>query len=313
MFYRRKILLALLAIAGGTLTPQNCQDLLAFFCLRRNKNYYDFFLQEGDSQSLLLIQDKGRLTAQNLLTAQQDFQLQHREENYLALLETKDRCLLQTLAIEIETQGNQFWQRARKEIHTSLSFKPLDSSIEEVSHQPALFTIGYEGLSIDAYLHILLTYHINALIDVRKNPLSRKYGFSKTQLTEATRAANITYIHLPNLGIPSKLRQDLTNEAAYQKLFQYYASQILPEQIETIEQLKTLLHNFERVALTCFEADYHFCHRHKIVEHLIENTNIQVPIFHLNGSCTHSTPNMQPENKKPSYGHKEVNAVYSSL
>ncbi len=45
-----------------------------------------------------------------------------------------------------------------------------------------LFTIGYEGRSIDEYLNILIENNIKVLCDVRKNPLSRKYGFSKQSL-----------------------------------------------------------------------------------------------------------------------------------
>jgi hypothetical protein len=43
MFYRRKILLALLEAFGGSLKRTDCQKLLFLFCQRRGKNYYDFF------------------------------------------------------------------------------------------------------------------------------------------------------------------------------------------------------------------------------------------------------------------------------
>ncbi|WP_348602891.1 DUF488 family protein [Bartonella tribocorum] len=41
------------------------------------------------------------------------------------------------------------------------------------------FTIGYEGKSLENYLNCLLENNIKILCDVRKNPISRKYGFSK--------------------------------------------------------------------------------------------------------------------------------------
>ena len=85
-----------------------------------------------------------------------------------------------------------------------------------------LFTIGYEGLSIDAYLNRLITNQVAMLVDVRKNPISMKYGFSKMQLVNATAKAGISYIHIPDLGIPSRLRQNLKSVSAYQELFEYY-------------------------------------------------------------------------------------------
>jgi uncharacterized protein (DUF488 family) len=43
-----------------------------------------------------------------------------------------------------------------------------------------IFTIGYEGKDIDAFLNILLKNEINLLIDVRKNPFSMNFSFIKT-------------------------------------------------------------------------------------------------------------------------------------
>ena len=48
----------------------------------------------------------------------------------------------------------------------------------------AFFTIGYEGRAIDEYMNLLLENHVKVLCDVRKNPISRKRGFSKTALSE---------------------------------------------------------------------------------------------------------------------------------
>jgi uncharacterized protein (DUF488 family) len=149
-----------------------------------------------------------------------------------------------------------------------------------------LFSIGYEGLSIDAYLNVLLSNNVAALIDVRKNPISMKYGFSKTKLADYTTKARIVYFHIPELGIPSSLRQDLSSPTAYRKLFDYYFSQILPDQMEAIEKLKMILHDHGRVALTCFEANHQFCHRHKIIEYLENDPYYHTPVTHLNNAYT---------------------------
>ena len=144
-----------------------------------------------------------------------------------------------------------------------------------------LFTIGYEGLSIDAYLNRLISNNIKALIDVRKNPISMKYGFSKTKLQHYLENAGLKYIHIPELGIPSEMRTNLKDTADYKRLFQYYRSEILPKQSNALEKLKNLHSKYTRIALTCYEADYNSCHRHKIVEYLQSDCSYTTNVFHL--------------------------------
>jgi Protein of unknown function, DUF488 len=68
--------------------------------------------------------------------------------------------------------------------------------------------------------------------------------------------------------------------------FDYYFSQILPDQMEAIEKLKMILHDHGRVALTCFEANHQFCHRHKIIEYLENDPYYNTPVTHLNNAYT---------------------------
>jgi|KBSMisStaDraftv2_1062788.scaffolds.fasta_scaffold899303_2 hypothetical protein len=42
-----------------------------------------------------------------------------------------------------------------------------------------IFTFGYEGLSLKAFIARLKSARVETVIDVRANPLSRKPGFSK--------------------------------------------------------------------------------------------------------------------------------------
>jgi len=57
----------------------------------------------------------------------------------------------------------------------------------------------WEGRSLDAYLDALVRRNISHLVDVRKNALSMKYGFSKSQLSKTCAHLGITYIHEPDL------------------------------------------------------------------------------------------------------------------
>lgn len=88
--------------------------------------------------------------------------------------------------------------------------------------QKCLFTIGYEGSCIDAYLNLLVKNNISLLCDVRKNPVSRKYGFSKNRLKEYCAKLDIGYEHIPELGIESQKRKSLNSRQDYQNLFTDY-------------------------------------------------------------------------------------------
>jgi len=50
-----------------------------------------------------------------------------------------------------------------------------------------------------------------------------------------------------------------------------------------------MLHDHGRVALTCFEANHQFCHRHKIIEYLENDPYFNTPVTHLNNACTLSS------------------------
>jgi len=104
---------------------------------------------------------------------------------------------------------------------------------------------------------------------VRRNPLSRKYGFSKSTLRNAGEGVGIRYEHLPELGIASEERKGLVTQADYDELFAAYESESLPKQSASLAKI---LHWIEkekqRVALTCFEKLPCECHRHCVAEAL---------------------------------------------
>jgi uncharacterized protein (DUF488 family) len=158
----------------------------------------------------------------------------------------------------------------------------LDNLPWQIDHTQCLFTIGYEGLSISSFIDKLLANDICVLIDVRNNPLSRKPGFSKTAFRNHLENAGIIYKHIPELGVPSALRRNLTTKDSYQALFDYYEREILAYNLDYVEKIKAITAQFLRVALTCFEADYHTCHRHKITEFLSQEPTFIAKVVHLN-------------------------------
>jgi uncharacterized protein YeaO (DUF488 family) len=291
MYYRRKLLLALLDVFEDNLNNTDCEKLLFNFCKSTGKNYYDFFPYRFGPFSFVSYYDKQRLTNIGLLKQVPDFQLNTKHSFFRELNPSDQRALLALKASSLRgeklirstyQENPQF--AARSEILERL-FTPEE--IEQLKlvwnndQTPIVFTIGYEGLSIDAFLNKLIANNILLIVDVRNNPHSMKYGFSKKNFKDILEKVNINYIHLPELGIPPDMRKDLKSTASYKRLFHNYEFIMLPKREEPIKQLLDHISNHARVALVCFEADYHFCHRYILVEYLLKKNLLRKPVNHM--------------------------------
>lgn len=127
--------------------------------------------------------------------------------------------------------------------------------------------IGYEGLTLEAFIAVLHKNGIERIIDVRKNPISRKKGFSKKPLSMALGFEGIEYVHVPEVGIPSSMRQSLNNQDDYDELFDRYEDEILPNCEEAISHIISMLEE-KNSALMCFEQSSLQCHRFRLGKHI---------------------------------------------
>jgi len=123
-----------------------------------------------------------------------------------------------------------------------------------------IYTIGYEGTTMDEFLAALKGAGVERLIDVRALPLSRRPGFSKTPLRGALEAAGIEYVHLKALGTPAEGRS-AARAGRHDDLERIYAAQLeLPEAIVQGAQMLELAAE-KPSALLCFEREPEHCHR----------------------------------------------------
>jgi len=136
-----------------------------------------------------------------------------------------------------------------------------------------LFTIGYEGTTIDTFIYNLHDNRIDCILDIRALPLSRKPGFSKTKLAERLNLAGVRYIHLAELGTPKNIRENLKSTRDYSTFFKKM-EKYLAGQREAIELAYNHVMN-SRCCLMCFERLADYCHR-KLVA-------IQIKEFDGNG------------------------------
>lgn len=143
------------------------------------------------------------------------------------------------------------------------------------SMKQTLSTIGYEGATIQEFVATLQQAAIRLVIDVRAVPLSRKKGFSKTQLSEYLRAHKIEYVHLRGLGDPKEGREAARagNYALFLKIFGRHMRS--DEAIEALEVAAELV-QAQRACLMCYEADYEKCHRTIVADHLSDETGLPV-------------------------------------
>lgn len=132
----------------------------------------------------------------------------------------------------------------------------------------ALFTIGYEGISIERFFKKLLGKGVTILCDVRRVPFSHKQGFSKNQLEALCHDMGFSYQHLPELGIASNRRRKLETQEDYDQLFDEYRQHDLPGMEPVLQNLVHQMEKGERIALMCFEANLRQCHRRLLAERL---------------------------------------------
>lgn len=144
-----------------------------------------------------------------------------------------------------------------------------------VIREPGLFTIGYEGRDIDFFLNILIQNAIDILVDVRKNPFSMKFDFTKNSLKNYLENSEIRYLHIPELGIEGEKRKDLLTLKDYEKLFENYERTTIKENPELLDKITELSRSC-RVALMCFEADVNMCHRGVIARNITQKENMEV-------------------------------------
>ena len=69
-----------------------------------------------------------------------------------------------------------------------------------------LFTLGHEGLTIEAFIARLQVAQVKTAVDVQGLPLSSKKGFSKSAFCAALSAHGIAHLHASALGSPKHNR-----------------------------------------------------------------------------------------------------------
>jgi uncharacterized protein (DUF488 family) len=131
---------------------------------------------------------------------------------------------------------------------------------------PIVFSIGYEGKPIDAFVEMLKQNGVERLIDVREAPYSRKPGFSKKALEKELREAGVEYVGIPDLGTDKESRDRHKNDGGIDDVLIEYRVKFERNR-ERYELLKKLALE-KPSSIMCYEEDFRECHRQVIEERM---------------------------------------------
>ena len=294
MTYRKKIVLAILEKMGGYVSAICMQKYLFIYTRIGGERLYDFVPYKYGCFSFQANQDLVSLSKNGYITSDQNERTERGYRlnyalNTMGVLDMFDAQIINKLYDDFGqmSQDELVAYTYRKWPYTAINSVIKDKLLNEdelakvqahkdryVRIEPMLFTIGYEGFTLESYLRQLISNDVHVLCDVRKNAFSMKYGLSKAILQKACEGVGIKYIHVPELVIESEYRQTLNIQHDYDVLFERYEQTTLRNNWKYLIGIREIISQYGRVCLTCFEKDPKQCHRTRVARALMRLPNI---------------------------------------
>jgi hypothetical protein len=225
-----------------------------------------------DGQKLKTAVERGNL----VITLSKEPSYEEFKNKILTLLDSRQQGFIwqeikEKLNLEQKVPNNKWVRKLEKEIN--LRRMKYDGAIHWYLDKKGItvYTIGYEGKKLEEFIGILKANNIKGLVDVRELALSRKNGFSKSQLAKTLNDNGIVYRHYQELGSPSEIRHKLWKEGDYPEFFKAYSEWLFSPSAKTyLEDVEGLAH-IRTTAIMCFEKDVDKCHRSIIKKKLIQD------------------------------------------
>ena len=293
MLRRQKTILALLAESHRPV-PRTVLVKLAFLLrretvLRDDPAFYDFVPYRYGPFSFALYRELDGLHRDGFVT-KADGQLALNTQMITTIRERISE-LAGTVRAAVSFVTRMYGRTARRDLvrdiyarypwyatHSQLTnLKPMNLTIRQPA-KPAVYTAGYQHKSVDDFFDDLLRAGIQVVIDVRANPVSRKYGFTRSFMCGIAEKLGMEYCHFPRLGIPRKERTGLGSEASYIHLLNTYESEVLPDLRTDVEELARMMKKKPSV-LVCMEQDVRNCHRSRLAMAVSKVSGL--PIHHI--------------------------------
>ena len=165
------------------------------------------------------------------------------------------------------------------------------SVIEAKSAVATVWTIGHSTRSWDEFLALLQGQGIEAVVDVRRFPGSKRYPwFASEAMAEHLPEAGVAYLWLPQLGGRRRAQAGSPNGAWRNAAFQGYADHMASAEFAEGLAAALELAAARRTALMCAEAVWWRCHRRLISDlltargtrvcHILDASHLQPHVMH---------------------------------
>lgn len=285
MLTRQRIILSFIAKAGGKTSHLSLMKW-AFLLTREVKSkfldtFYQFVPYKYGPYSFNMVHELDALKRNGYIidVGKNDYQIVNNAEKEVSRLDS-------VLDFEIARLFKKYSTLSASKLITTVYEKypwySINTEIKEQRRTDVLpkykmniYTAGYQGMQIDAFLNMLLRAGVKMIIDVRSNPISRSYGYHKKTLARLSGFLDIEYNHFPELGIESLSRKNLVTLDDYNQVFKIYKKSILSKSISEIENVSSLIQTKPAV-LICQEEDNQYCHRRILAGILSKKTSMEI-------------------------------------
>jgi uncharacterized protein YwgA len=286
MLRRQRTILKLLSAADAALCATQVQKYTFLLheetFLGQDSTFYEFLPYKFGPYSFAAQREIETLTAygyiESLGSSLRITTLGKNEANKVEI--DTERAVLAVLA----RYGKKPLQSLLKEVYVRYPWFATNSELEDLipagamkpkAAPPAVYTIGYESRSVDGFLNHLIRAGIRRVIDVRANPVSRKYGFARSALASLTGKLGLAYSHFPELGISPAKRKEAKTPSDFDELFGYYEQQVLPARTTAIADVAKLMKSTASVLL-CMEREAVDCHRSRLATRIASQTKLSL-------------------------------------
>lgn len=142
-----------------------------------------------------------------------------------------------------------------------------------------IWTIGHSTRTIEAFLAVAAAHQLEAIVDVRRFPASRRLPqFAGAALAQALAEQGIAYHWLPSLGGRRRPEPGSVNTAWRHPAFRGYADHVASEEFAGGLFELLMIANGLRTAVMCAEMLWWRCHRRLIADVL---TALGAEVLHV--------------------------------
>lgn len=133
-----------------------------------------------------------------------------------------------------------------------------------------LFTVGYQGRTVEELIDVLKRADVELVLDVRAVAWSRRGAFSRVPLSRELESAGIAYRHERMFGARRDPRTAFATTGDWEAYTRAYR-EVLRSQENLLEVTRAELEG-RRVCLLCLEVDPRQCHRSLLANALCEGS-----------------------------------------